>query len=724
MTGRIDEPKNIKVDLTDLKETIINLPEEKRHSYELKLNNLAKLRDLSKKAKNLPEEEQDNNVVSLIELVDEISGLLTENSDPQVYKLIDLRKKIMSLSEEEQIERDLYLRGLQTGKLQGPKTGFASIDKPWLKQYTEEAIKAKVPKKTAYRDMLDSNKGNEDGYAINFYGKKMTYREMLEEIDYAATAFKRMGIKKGDYVTFCMPTLPQTIISFYALNKIGAVANFVDLRMNKENILRHVNNTNSQIIITMHGTLKKCEEIFDESTAHTIIDVKIPDSLPTHLKAIYNLKTKEYKDKLSDHTISWDRFLTKGLCSPKAKEEPYEKDRPAGIVYTGGTTGEPKGAILTNDNLNNMKIEYLGTGMEITKNDVFMNIMPPFISYGFVIGLHLPMACGLENLLIPKFNPKEMGKLLEKYEPNFFIGVPSHFEFMLEDKKLKKADLSYLKVSASGGDAMNPTKEKAVNDFLISHGAPSKLRIGHGMTENSSATNTEINDATTKEGSVGFPLPKNIETIIDKDGHEIRIASLRDINGEDHYNNEGELMISGPTMVKGYYENEEEEKKTFIHDSVGQRWIKSGDNVKMEEDGRISIIGRIKNMIVRPDGHNVWPALIENTINSYPLVEDTCVVGLKTGEIPTAYVVLKDKSYDEETARKEILEHQDHILPERDGALEIRFIDEIPLTPVGKKNIIKLKKMAEESEVDFDTVIGQKKTKTKKKQILKKIKKQ
>ena len=149
----------------------------------------------------------------------------------------------------------------------------------------------------------------------------------------------------------------------------------------------------------------------------------------------------------------------------------------------------------------------------------------------------------------------------------------------------------------------------------------------------------------------------------------------------------------------------------------------------MEEDGRISIIGRIKNMIVRPDGHNVWPTLIENTINSYPLVEDTCVVGLKakdkeTGEIPTAYVVLKDKSYDEETVRKEILEHQDHILPERDGALEIRFIDEIPLTPVGKKDIIKLKKMAEESEVDFDTVIGQKKTKTKKKQILKKIKKQ
>ena len=632
--------------------------------------------------------------------------------------LIELRKKIMCLSEEDQVKRDLYLKDLQNGVIQGPKTGYASIDKPWMGVYTKEAISSNVPKKTAYRDMVDSNKGNEKGYAINFYGKKTTYKELFEEIDKAATSFKSMGIKKGDYVTFCMPTLPQTIISFYALNKIGAVANFVDLRTNKENILKHVNNTDSKIIITFHGTLDKCEEILDESTAETIIDVKIPDSLSLAKKTAYNLKTKEYKDKHSDHTISWNGFLRKGIGHRKTKEVPYKSNQPAGVVYTGGTTGEPKGAVITNTNLNNLKVQYVATGIEIKKNDIFMNIMPPFISYGFVMGVHVSTSCGLENLLIPKFNPKDIGELLHKYKPNFFLGIPSHFEFMLEDEILKNEDMSYFKVSASGGDALNPTKEKEINEFLLSHGAPAKLRIGYGMTENSSGTNTEMSDETTKEGSTCFALIKNTETIVDEELVEKRIASLRDINGVDHYDNEGELIISGPAMVKGYHKRPDEEKKTFIYDNTGRKWIKSGDIVRIDEDGRFWIIGRKKDMFIRPDGHNVWPKEISNIINGSPIVEDSCVVGLKSkynnaGKIPTAFVVLRDKSYDKDKAREEIFEYQSHILPERDGALEIRFIDELPLTANGKTDSKKLEETAEESDIDFDTLIGQRTEKPK-----------
>ena len=653
-----------------------------------------------------------------------MAGRIDEQNKIKV-ELIDLRKKIMELSEEELLERNVYLKGLLTKEIdgelikeiEGPLTGYASIDKPWLAQHAEEGIRIKSPKKTAYREVKDSNQNNLDGTAINFYGFKTTYKELFEEIDKAAASFKKLGIKEGDYVTFCMPALPQTTFAFYALNKIGAVANFVDLRTNKENIRNHINNTDSKVLITFHDTLEKCEEIFSSSNCHTIVDVKVSDSLPTRLKVLSNLKNKSYKEKHLKTTISWGEFLKLGK-NTKTREIPYQKDKPAGIVYTGGTTGEPKGAVLTNDNINNMKTQYLATGMDLQKNDIFMNIMPPFISYGFVMGLHFPIDFGFEDLLIPKFNPKEMGDLLEKYRPNFVIGIPSHFEFMMNDEKLKDADLSYIKISASGGDAMNPIKEKEISDFLLSHGAKTKIKIGYGMTENSSTTNTELNDETTKEGSTGFPLCKNVETIIDENGIEKRIASLRDINGVDHYDNKGELIINSPTMVKGYYNREDEDKKAFVFDITGQRWIKSGDNAKIDEDGRVWIIGRNKDMFIRPDGHNVWPIIIENVINQSPIVEDSCVVGLKSihndaGEIPTAFVVLRDKSYDKKKAAEEIKEYQSHILPERDGAIDIRFIDELPLTSVGKVDKNKLKTEGGVSEIDFDTLIGQKKEKTK-----------
>ena len=215
-----------------------------------------------------------------------MAGRIDEQNKIKV-ELIDLRKKIMELSEEELLERNVYLKGLLTKEIdgelikeiEGPLTGYASIDKPWLKQFNEEGIRIQIPKKTAYREILDANQDNLEN--------KVTYREMFEKIDTVAAAFQSMGIKEGDYVTFCMPTLPETIYSFYALNKIGAVANFVDLRTNKENIRNHVNKTDSKLLVTVHKTLDKCEEIFSSSNCHTIIDVTGLDSFPVYKRKLF-----------------------------------------------------------------------------------------------------------------------------------------------------------------------------------------------------------------------------------------------------------------------------------------------------------------------------------------------------------------------------------------------------------------------------------------------------
>lgn len=631
-------------------------------------------------------------------------------------QLEEYRKKISELSEKENILRDLNLKKYYDGKMQGPMTGFPSLDKPWLKFYDEAGIDVKLPKMSAYNYLVENNKNRINYYALNFYGNRVTYKDLFIKINEVEQAFRNMGIKKGDYVTFCMPTLPETIYSFYALNKIGAVCNFIDLRMNKERILKYINDTNSKLVVSFNVVSEKVSSILKESTAEKLIDVDVTDSLDLVKKTLYKLKVKDRFKCDGKDTISWNDFINNGKIykvSSKIYEyitdvkafngETNDYEDEAAIVYTGGTTGEPKGAILTNASLNNSAIQYQTAGVPRGENDRFLEFMPPFIAYGLVNGIHFPLTLGMENVLIPKFSPDDFYDLLKKYKTPHFVGIPLHFEKLMNDPRSKDLDLSFIQNAGCGGDVIPEELEKNFDKFLEEHNCKNKMRTGFGMTENAAMSIYDTNDKMIKVGGIGIPMQKMKIGVFDNDGNELG------------YNEVGELRINSPSIIKGYFNNEEETNKTIIEVN-GERWIKTGDYVKIDEDGNVKIMGRKKTMIIRPDGHNVWPDLIRNNIFSCPIVEDVCVIGIKSkydenGEIPTAVVVLKDKNMNHDEARKIILEHQSHLLGERDGAIDIRFRDSLPLTPIGKIDSIRLtiEENKNLSDIDFATLTNTKK---------------
>lgn len=630
-------------------------------------------------------------------------------------QLEEYRKKLSELSEKENVLRDLQLKKFYDGKIQGPLTGFPSLDKPWLKSYSEESINQELSKMTAYDYMYNCNKDNQNAIAVNFHGK-ITYKELFKKIEQAEKAFIKAGIQRGDYVTFCAPTIPETIYSFYALNKIGAVCNFIDLRMNKERILKYINDTNSKLVVSFNGVSEKVYSVLNESTAKTLIDIDGTDLLNPIARGLYHFKERKSRFKCNKKdAINWQQFIDSGSMIDESLVEsadrlnrmfesnPRRPSEPAAIVYTGGTTGEAKGAVLSNIGINLPCFQYSKADIPRGVNDRFIDIMPPFIAYGLVDGIQLPLVLGMESILFPKFDPFEFSQVLKEYKPAHFVGIPLHYEILMSDTRCEGLDLSFVKNAGVGGDTIPETLEKEFNKFLKEHGCPYMMRCGFGMTENGAMSIYDTNNKMTKEGRLGIPMQK------------IKIGAFDEKGNELGYNEVGELYINSPSMIIGYHNNIDETKKTIV-DLHNEKWIKTADMVAIDEDGNMKYYGREKNMIIRPDGHNVWPETISNYLFGCPIVKNVCVVGITSkyneiGKIPTAIVVLKDPNMDKEEAKKQILEYQSHLLGERDGAIDVRFRDKLPLTPIGKIDVRKVMQEENEtlSEIDFATLAANKK---------------
>lgn len=581
-------------------------------------------------------------------------------------------------------------------------TGYPSIDKPWLKYYSEEARRISIPNTTAFEFIRRCNENNMNSYAINFYGNRIKYSEMFRKIEEAKKSLIALGIGRGDYVTFCMPTLPETIYLFYALNQLGAVANFVDLRTNKERIAKYINMTESKLVVTLHSVFEKVYSVFPESTAKTLVDVDVSASLPPIKKALFLAKMGRPSKHSDPNVLTWKQFIKTGAASANAERtsegsaDPAHD--PAAIVYTGGTTGEPKGAVLSNNSLNAPCIQYAKADIPRGNNDRFANIMPPFIAYGLVDGIQLSLSLGMEDLLLPKFDPSEFSQILLKRKPAHFVGIPSHFEILMNDSRLDGKDLSFIKNAGCGGDQVASSLEANVNRFLADHNCHHMMRVGYGMTENAAMSIYDLNNDMTKVGRLGIPMQETIIGVFDEAGNELP------------YNEVGELRISSPAIIIGYFKNEKETAETII-EVDGRKWIKTGDYAEIDEDGNVKLIGRKRVMFVRPDGHNVFPDMIRDYLAGCPIIKDVCVVGIKSkhnanGKIPTAIVVLKDRAMDQDDAKRTILEYQSHLLGERDGAVDVRFRDELPMTPIGKIDVLRIEQEENhhKSDIDYDTL--------------------
>lgn len=321
-------------------------------------------------------------------------------------------------------------------------TGYPSIDKPWLKYYTEEAINATLPKCTIYEYLWENNKNFQDNVALNYFDRKISYGEVFENIEKATKGYSTLGLRNGNIVTVCAVTIPETIYSFYGLNRLGVVCNMVDPRTSVEGICEYIKEVNSKIVVTIDVAYPKIVEAIKGTSVEKIVVISPADSLLQPKKFLYKAfkATKIPNDNVH---IKWNELIELGKDA-KPEIVSYKAGTPCVIVHTGGTTGMPKGVLLSNDNLNQSAFQAIMAGFDFKREHTWLNIMPPFIAYGVGNGLHLPLVVGMEVILIPSFNPNEFADLLNKYHPNHMVGVPSHYGNIIRNKKMQNQDLSYI----------------------------------------------------------------------------------------------------------------------------------------------------------------------------------------------------------------------------------------------------------------------------------------
>lgn len=544
------------------------------------------------------------------------------------------------------------------------------------------------PEKTMYQMVKDCALTNGSFPAYQFYNKQTSYSTFLKKIDRAARAFAASGIKAGDVVTICMPNVPQAIDAFYALDKIGAVANMIHPLSAQSEISFYLNISDSRQILTVDMFYEKVEAALkDVDHPVEILVTRMQDELPFLLKGPFIAKSgrKFLRFPNTDHAILWSRFLRNGDSAADPEEAPFKADRTSVILYSGGTSGSPKGICLSDLNMNALALQCRDRiPHELQPGLRMLSCMPMFHGFGLGVNIHTVIIHGVECVLMPTFNIKNYADMLVKKKPNFIAGVPTIYEALLHMPQLGGQKLDFLMGMFCGGDSLSIELKKKVDAFLNDHGASIQVQEGYGLTECVTASClTPAHDY--REGSIGLPFPDTKYAIVTPGTDDVLPPG-----------SEGEIIISGPTLMLKYLKNPEETDKTLRRLTDGRIWLYTGDLGKMDEDGFVYFRQRIKRMIIT-NGYNVYPAQLENIIDSCPEVAYSCVIGVKDtrrGQRIQAYIVLRDGYTENDELRDRIREEMKKNIAAYAIPKEFIFRKELPKTLVGKVSYRKLEEEA------------------------------
>ena len=565
-------------------------------------------------------------------------------------------------------------------------TGYPSIDKPWLKYYKSEDVNRSIPEKTCYEMLVSSASKYKNNIAIDYYGTQISYDELLHKVDKIAVAFYTLGVRKNDIITLLAVSTPEIVCSFYALNKIGAISNMIDPRSNANAIKHYLDEVNSKFLVTLDLCCSNVEKVINSTKVEKIIVFSVCDSMPSLLRCVIKIATKFKNEKVvlpfNDKYITWKEFMDSADIKSQIISSSYVKGSAAAMVHTGGTTGIPKGVLLSNDNFNAVVHQVKYCPINLTSGDKFLNVLVPFVAYGLALGIHTPITLGWKSILIPKFEPKDIVKLMKKYNPQAIMGIETYFEPLLSSDY----DFSQVKAILMGGMPTKESFEKNINDVIARNHGNFKISKGYSMTEASSTATCSFDDAN-EIGSNGIPLINTIVSAFDPNTRK-----------ELGYDQRGEICISSPTVMLGYYNDNEATQQILQKHEDGRLWIHSGDIGYVTEDGFVYIVDRIKRMIIRR-GYKVFPSEIENIFLKHPAVENCAVIGIddiEDDKAPQAHIILKSiNSKTEEIIKEELIGYiEKYGLPVYFKPVSFKFRQSLPLTNIGKVDFLALEKEA------------------------------
>ncbi len=539
------------------------------------------------------------------------------------------------------------------------------MERPWFKHYKDKILPVlDYPPFTIYQLLANSATRFPRNDALMFFGQRISYSELLSLIDTFASSLYELGVRKGDRVAVLLPNCPQMVIAFYGVLKLGAIVVPLNPLYVEREIEFHLRDSGSETLVLLDSLYLRISHLKGNLLKNVII-VDIKDFLPTGLKLLYPLRqmVRGQRVTIKDKTkcLSFKDLISKQL--PRVPHGAIPHDI-AILQYTGGTTGTPKGALLSHKNIvaNVIQLRCFYSNVRDGGERV-LSVLPFFHIYGQTVGLNFPLYTGATVILLPTFTPAEVLKAINQYKITILPGIPSLYTALLCQKDIGKYDLTCLKICVSGA---SPLPLKVIKDFFEVTGV--ELIEGYGLTEASPVTHFNPLHCKKRFGCIGIPLPDT----------DCKIVDLNERNREVSPGEVGELCIKGPQVMQGYWMKPEE-----TADSLRDDWLHTGDIAMMDHDGYFSIVDRKKDMIL-VEGYNVYPREIDEILITHPKVREAAVIGIPDqlrGETVKAFVVLKRGEF---ASEKEIISFCKERLVKYKVPRYIEFTEELPKTLVGK----------------------------------------
>jgi len=522
-------------------------------------------------------------------------------------------------------------------------------NEPWLDYYSREERSIKFTNKSIYDFLIDQVGEDKDYIALNYFENRISYNEFFDNINICARALRSYGVKEKDVVTICLPNMPEAIYAFYACNKIGAIADIIHPLSSPEQINFYLRENKSRFLFLVDFNYAKCKDAIATTLVYKTILVSPKLSMPLSLSIGYTLtrsiKTKRPSRREQDF-ISWKEFMLRGVTYNKEFKADVKKNDIALILHSGGTTGTPKGIMITNYSFNALAQQSAVNVIDVRPKDKIVTILPIFHGFGLGVCVHTPLCLKVETILMPEYEPNRFYKIWKNDKPHVILGVPTLWEGMMNNKKFDSIDMSQLKYIVSGGDYLSIPAETRINEFLHKHGAHVNICKGYGMTESVAATAYTF-PGTNEPGSIGIPMVGNTYKICNPEtGEELKIGE------------EGEICVNGPTLMAGYLNNPKETKQILRKHKDGKTWLHTGDIGYIASNGLVFYTQRLKRMII-VSGFNVYPSMIEIVLEKHPAVKKACVIGIPHPykmHVPKAFLILNEGYKDSLKLKKELKE--------------------------------------------------------------------
>lgn len=474
-----------------------------------------------------------------------------------------------------------------------------------------------------WQDLWRGKEGCGAAAALRCGDRELTFSALFDQILRAEAGLRRLGVGPGDLVTLFTLNTPEAVAAFYAIDRIGAVANWVDLKLSPTEVAPYLNQAASKVVLVLEIAFAKVYENRGQTPAEHFVVLPLDPYLPAALQE--KLRIGSWQTRKGPDCLSWQEFL-----APIVPADPDETrwEEPVAITYTGGTTGPAKGVMLSRRAFHTSLTQYAQAGGEYGPGGASLVLLPIFAAFGLCQCIHVPLCLGMTVILSPLFQPHELGDLLRRCRPEQVCGTTSYWQLLLQDPWAAQADLSFLKVPRCGGDTLTGALEDRLNAFLAQRGSSGRIVKEYGMSEAGGIVC--VSDDTCRTGDVGRPLPGCRILAVDPETKTVCPPEVQ-----------GELVIENRTAMNGYYAMPEADSQVLAPGPGGGLWVWTKDLGHTTADGRVVVTGRRKRMISR-NGFKIFPSVIEEILLGHDQVAACAVVGGhdRRGEVtPVAHIV-------------------------------------------------------------------------------------